>query len=220
MKTVNIHVMSADPALRPYARLIKKETSEALNLISKYILFNNIDICILQNPQAISYGVATSETTNEHTLSISLNVKHKNFKKLLHEELLGSLCHGLHFLSNYQKMGYPNTLIESFIQKGLAIHFEMAITNKNASIHCRVNKDELQKMIQKSKRYYFSRNYLINYDDWFYGSKKKKIPAYTMSALGYYFIKKYLKANPDKTIFDIVNKNIEKLVKDILGLED
>ena len=216
MNKVTIYVLANDPHLRPYARIIKKEASEAVRIIAQHIRVAEVDIVIIQSPEDIAFGITSGKTNGKHLVTVALNVKHKQFKENLRVDLRRSLAHELFHIERVQKNGYSNTLIDDIIGEGLAMHFEIEVAGGKPLRHWTSIKNEaLDKVITKAKKECNSPDF--DYDGWFYGSKTQNIPRFAGYCMGYKFIEEFLKNNPGATASKLVGKKSKFLLAGIIG---
>lgn len=212
MNNIKIHLLDSDPVLLSQAKLIKKETVSAVKIISKLIPINDVDIIVMHAPDHIAYGMISGQTDGIHKVIIALEVKHKHFNRDLRTGLRRALAHELFHTVRSKKIGYPKTLLENFIDEGLANHFEIEIAGGKPPSYLRsLKSDALSKIILKAKKELLSTHY--NYEDWFHGSSKRNIPQHSGYIIGYFFIKKFFDLNPNFVPSKLVQKKASHILK-------
>lgn len=214
MKDIKVHILEMNPLLRPSKKFVTKVVKGVLREIGKHLSFEDVDIVIGNSPDDIGYGVAACPEVGKHEILIALNVRHKKFRSLLRHDLMDTLIHGLLFSIFLQRSEFQGLLLEDTIAQGIELHLVSSISPNNLPAFCRTGKAKVQKMIKKANKNWFNPRY--DYDDWFFGSKKQKISNYTMPIIGYYFVRDFLEANSDKTIFDLVEMNKKTLIRKIM----
>ncbi len=215
MKKVSVHVLSNNPRMRDHARFVKKEADLAIKKISSIIPIAEVDIIIMHSPFNIYSGLIAGQTDGCNKIDIALDVYHKNFKKSLREEMLGTLSHELYHSVRSRLNPYPETLIEDIIDEGLAVHFELEVAKlKPQSFFSEITKADFKKLFVKAKKEVYSKKY--NWNDWHRGSKSRKIPKKAVYIIGHYLIKEYLRDHPDVKPSDLVGVPTKKLLKEIL----
>ncbi|MBP6859260.1 MAG: hypothetical protein KBC69_01375 [Candidatus Magasanikbacteria bacterium] len=193
MKNINIHVLTNDPVLQPHKKIIFDTAHKAIRVISKYIPVSDVDIVIEHD---LEFGEMSGETHGKYGINIRLNAQSKQFQKHLYMNFLRTLAHELYHTTHAQKVKDGTVLLDEFIEEGLASHFEAEITGAGYSnSFAWLSAVELKRVLKKAKKEFFFKEY--SYDDWFYGSKEKKIPQSAGYNIGYFLIMNLLRINPE-----------------------
>ncbi|MFA5935964.1 MAG: DUF2268 domain-containing putative Zn-dependent protease [Patescibacteria group bacterium] len=197
--SVRIHILSSSPALKRYEPRLRKISQSAVKRIERFLSLKNIDIVLYDNPDDTipEVGGIGGYTPNAHTVLISLNPHHPKFSQAIDRELSATLAHEIHHAIRWRNPGYGTTLLEALITEGLADHFsiEVGSVTKPPPWSRALNDKEIPKLLKRAKPL-FNRSY--NHADWFFGSKKNRLPRWTGYSLGYYLVGKYLKTHPQK----------------------
>ena len=212
MKNINIHVLSNNPLMRPYAQMIRKEANEAVRIISRYLSLAEMDITIAHRPENIGSGRVSTQVGNKHLANIAINVKHKHFKKFLRIDLLEALAYVLYRMIRAQKIGYSKNLIEDCVEEGLAFNFQSEVTGDKSEPYFMAIKNikALKRVAPKAKKEFYSTRY--SHADWFDGSKKRNIPQFAGYTIGYVMVKHFLQANPRLTPSKLVEKKAKSFI--------
>ena len=92
---------------------------------------------------------------------------------------------------------------------GVALNFEKNITKFALAENFELNKNEVDSLITKNKRFFKLKNY--NPAKWFYDPKSK--PAYIGRVIGYFLVKNYLQENKDTKLDDLLKLSPRQLAK-------
>ncbi len=208
---VRIYVLTASGRLKPSLQKIKRCVRESVALINNFIPVLDVDIVVFDDPSnAIPELGIGGFTSDNHTVCIYLDPTHKKFKTI-QGELLRTLAHELHHVARRREVGHGDNLFETLITEGLAEQFEAEVTKKKVSICAQALRDsEVKKFLKKAQKEFFKEKF--SYNDWFFGSKARKIPRWTGYAIGYFLIKRYLEKNPKQKASSIYNVRGEKLL--------
>lgn len=191
-------------------RLLKKEVAFSLKKISKFIPVNNVDIIISHKPEHISFGFVSGESRNKSEIELAVNVDHPNFSKNIRQVFLRTLAHELYHIARTQKLDHPETLVEDFVDEGLADHFEMEVSGGKAPKPASTfTSAQVRTLLPKAKKEFYSKKH--NCDDWFWGSKKRGIPPKAAYGMGFYIVEKYLRQNPKAKPSNLVRTTALKI---------
>ncbi len=206
--SIKIHVLTASKDIKLHAGALKLVAKSATTLVKKLLPIKDVDIVFYYNPGATfsedEIGGIGGFTPNAHTVLISLNPKHANFKNSLKNQLLFTLVHELHHTIRWQKPVEGDTLLEAMIFEGLADHFVQEVTGrKRPSPWSLALTSEQKKVFLKKAREEWDKP---TYDNnlWFFGSRPDVIPRWTGYTLGYDLVARYLNKNPDKKASSLV----------------
>lgn len=216
MKNINIYVLTSDPILRPYKKIIMNAAHKAVRLISKYIPVSDVDIVVEHGPEWVSFGQISGETHGKYGVNIQVDAQHKQFIKNLHINFLRTLAHDLYHTTRAQKVKNGTILLDEFIEEGLASHFEVEVTGGgHPNSFAWLSMPELERALVKAKKEFFSKKY--SHDDWFFGSAKRKILRSTGYNIGYFLIKNLLESDPvlkpSKLILESRKYLVAKVIK-------
>jgi hypothetical protein len=83
--SIKFHILSASKDLAPYATEIERVAQSTTELVKESLPIKNIDIVFYDNPGATidEVGGIGGFTPNQHTIFISLNLRHPGFKNAL-----------------------------------------------------------------------------------------------------------------------------------------
>lgn len=182
--------------MRPFVPTLRRESVTSIRLIRRLIRVQDVDIIFAANPLATvpHHGIG-GYTPNEHLVLIWLNPRHPKFLSKLKTQLGRTLAHELHHALRWKSIGYGKTLLEALVTEGLADHFELEVFNGKPELHDVVLSDSQRQNLLNRARTEFKNSY-YSHDDWFFGSKHRKIPKWTGYALGFSIVGKYLQAHP------------------------
>lgn len=212
---VKNYVLTSSGRLKPFKREIDKIINQTINFVQKkFLLYNNIEIIVSDKMDNGSRElVVTGFTPNPYTIFIYLDTKHKKFKKIFPTELKRAVLHEYYHAIRQKVFGHDHTLFEAIVSEGLAEYFEAEFSDGKPSFSARSLHNKKQKeiriLLQRAKKE-FDR---YSYDEWFFGSKTKKIPGWTGYALGYDLIKKYLENHPHQTVFNLHKVRAKSFLK-------
>jgi len=195
--SINIHVLSASKVIEPYADELKSLAEATIALAVKLLPIKDVDIvfCYNQGGTIDEIGGIGGYTPNANTMFIYLNPHHRDFKKVLKDELTFTLAHELHHTIRWQKEVEGDTLLEAMIFEGLADHFAQEITGriKPSLYSCALTPEQKKIFLKKASEEWDKSTY--DHHLWFFGSNPKIIPRWTGYTLGYDLVDSYLKAN-------------------------
>ncbi|MFA7245099.1 MAG: DUF2268 domain-containing putative Zn-dependent protease [Candidatus Magasanikbacteria bacterium] len=208
MKNIHLHILQANPLLKPYNTRLKKEFDLVLKQISKYLDTKNVDILVMEDGTRVGSAVET-RIINDNVLAVTFDTKHKKFKKYLKQYVRRPVSNDLYLLSIYQKFGFPKTLLEEILLHGVALNFEKTITKFALTENFELNKNEVEDLINKNKRFFKLKDY--NPAKWFHNPKSK--PAYIGRVIGYFLVKNYLQKNKETKLEDLLKISQKQLAK-------
>src|SRR3990167_8093055 len=132
--SIKIHTLDAVKDIIPFTEKLKSVAKSAVVSVKKLLPIKDVDIVFYNNPGATfdegEVGGVGGFTPNAHTMFISLNPRHPNFKNALENELFFMLAHELNHTIRWQKQVEGDTLLEAMIFEGLADHFAMEVTGR------------------------------------------------------------------------------------------
>ncbi len=205
MKKVRFRILENKLITESLAENIKKETAEAIIEVAKHLPIAEVDITLGHLPKNIATGIISGSSANKHEATIALNVRHRNFKKRLHVELPKVIAHELYHTVRTRKNKYPETLLEMFIEEGLAIHFELEVYGGEPPAYAvRLSDKVLRKTIEMARKSFYSTRF--SQDNWFHGGNTKKIPRSAGYCIGYFLVKNMLEKNTQNTVSKLVTK--------------
>ena len=132
--SIKFHILTASKDIIPFKAEFKGVTESAVVSVKKLLPIKDVDIIFYDNPGATfdegEMGGIGGFTQDAHTMFISLNPRHPNFKNALENELFFMLAHELNHTIRWQKQVEGDTLLEAMIFEGLADHFAMEVTGR------------------------------------------------------------------------------------------
>lgn len=211
---INLHILNASGKLTPYVKEIESIFDRTIIKVLEKISLTSVDVVVYEYAEgAIPELGVGGNAYDPNVVSIYLNSKFPNFaNKTLKEELNRTIVHELGHVARWQTIGYGETLLKAMISEGLADHFDMEINSTGPHLWDVVlNAGQIKKMMKRAKKEYNSKNY--NHNEWFFGSKEKKIPRWTGYALGFNLVAEYLKKNPDKKPSQLYKLKAEEFIE-------
>ncbi len=209
------HILNTGGRLNELKEAIDKASQEAIKKISSKIPVDNVDIVIADLPKDPSIiknlGVGGYALT-KNFIMIPLDPDFPKIKQMIKTELPRTIAHELyHCLREYTFDKKP-TLLESFINEGLADHFEVEISGKPAGRWTKaVDRNQIDGLMEKAKEE-FDHASAKNWK-WFYGSIEENIPQRALYSIGYKLVKDYLARHPDKKPSTLYKLPSEEFVK-------
>ena len=211
---INLHILNAAGRLTPYIDKIENIFDKTVAKVLEKTSFLGTDVVISEFAEDTipELGIG-GHTYGPDLIFICLDAKFPDFiNKTLNEELSRTIVHELSHAVRGQTIGYGETLLKALISEGLADHFDMEINEKGPHLWDIVlNEDQIKEMKSRAKKEYNDKKY--NHNEWFFGSKEKKIPRWTGYSLGFNLIAEYLKKNPSKKASQLHNVKAEEFIK-------
>ncbi len=196
--SVHISILSSSKGLKPYALQLSAITKSVEAAVRKLLPVKDIDVVFYDNPEGTieEVGGIGGFTPSANTVFISLNPRHKHFKRALKEELAYTLAHEFHHAIRFRTPIKKETLLEAIISEGLADHFALEVTGrkKPAPWCIALTRDQKEALLKRASKEWNEEGY--DHHAWFYGSALKKLPRWTGYALGYDLVEKYLAVHP------------------------
>lgn len=191
---------------------MKIVTKATLKRVAHLLPLKNIDIVLYENPEGAiaEVGGIGGYTPNAHTVLISLDPKNPKFKSAITRELSSTLAHELHHAIRWRKPGYGITLLEALVTEGLADHFALEAGSRKPPPWSRaLSVTERKRLLKRAHRLF---HHTYNHMDWFFGSKKKRIPRWTGYSLGFYLVGEYLKSHPNTKASSLVTTKASVII--------
>lgn len=196
--SIHFYILTASKDIKPYSVQLKSIAKSVVASVKKLLPIKNVDIIFYDNPGATidKIGGIGGFTPNAHSMFISLNPRHPNFKNALKNELAFTIAHEFHHTIRWQKPVGGDTLLEALVFEGLADHFAMEVTGrqKPSLYSCALTLAQKKIFLKKASKEWQMPSY--NHDVWFYGSRPATIPRWTGYTLGYDLVAAYLQAHP------------------------
>ncbi len=210
---VNIFVLTAGGRLGKYKNRIMKTAKESVKIIRKKIPLPDVDIVFYDNPEyTIPHLGIGGFNQNVNLIFIYLNSKFGNFKKTINDEIIRIIAHELYHVARWKAVGFRETLLKALVNEGLADHFELEITNKKPQAwDTALTKKQFSVLKRKAQKEFNSKKY--NHEEWFFGSKSRKIPKWAGYAIGFNLVGEYLKKHPDRKPSQLFAVKAEEFVK-------
>ena len=204
--SIQFHILSASKDLAPYATEIERVAESTTTSVKKILPIKDVDVVFYNNPGATidEVGGIGGFTPNQHTIFISLNPRHQNFKNALKNELAFILAHEFHHTLRWQKTVEGDTLLEALIFEGLAEHFAIEVTGRQKPSPWAeaLTDTEKKKLLEKASEEWLNPTY--NNSLWFFGSNPKEIPRWAGYTLGFDLVAKYLQTHPETSASKLV----------------
>lgn len=193
-----LHVLNAANDLDSFLEDIENNFSPAVEKITAKIPVSNIDVLIASDPRwAIPEIGMGGRMLNSHLIFVSIDPKFPNLKKSIPERLESTLAHEFHHCMRWNAIGSGKTLLDALITEGLADHFVIEVTGKEASPwSTALSPDQIQIYLERAKQEFHNETY--NHQPWFFGRGDTDIPRWTGYSLGFYLVKEYLKNHPNR----------------------
>lgn len=209
--SVKTHILIPDEKLK---ELIEKTAEEAIQKILKAVSIQDVDIIFYRASRGVieHLGFGGYTSTN-HLVMVSIDLNFKNLEESIQENLPKTLAHELyHTLRKYSYETETRSLLNSFINEGLADHFEMEVFGgKPEKWDTALTKPQLKKFLKMSKKEWNNPDY--DHYAWFFGNKEKNFPMWTGYSIGFYLVSEYLKNHPNQKPSNIYNLKTEEFVK-------
>lgn len=210
---VHIHILDADPALRPWKKMLERVAGSTVEKVSALLDLRNVDLIFWSNPQETvkEVGGIGGYTPDQHRVIISLDPKVPNFKQAIKTTLPATIAHELHHSVRWRKPGYGNTLLEALVTEGLADHFVKEVIDIKPPLPWTraLSGAALKKMLMRAKRSFHEP---YDHQAWFFGSKELNIPRWSGYSLGFHIIGEYLKKNPGVHASKLVAQNAKLFI--------
>lgn len=210
---INLHIFNAKGRLTPYIEDSKKSLKEIQSRLPKNFPIDNLDIGIFDSPEtSIPELGLGGHTLNPNYISISIDPEKSSLKSFFKDELIDTLAHEFHHVARWRAVGYGETLLEAIVSEGLADCFANEITGRS-ELHLwskALNKKQINFFLNEAKKEFNNKKY--SHQDWFFGSKNKKIPRWTGYSLGYYLVKEYLEKHPNESGASLYKINSKEFI--------
>lgn len=204
--SIKFHILSASENLAVYATEIERVAESTTDSVKKLLAIKDVDVVFYDNPGATidEVGGIGGFTPNQHTIFISFNPRHPNFKSAIKDELSFILAHEFHHTLRWQKTVEGDSLLEALIFEGLAEHFAIEATGRQKPSPWAeaLNDTEKKKFLERASKEWLVPTY--NNALWFFGSNPKEIPRWTGYTLGFDLVAKYLQTHPETSASKLV----------------
>ena len=180
-----------------YVKDLKKIVNDAYINAVKLLPIKGVKVFIRHDPSSVipELGVG-GYTPNGNEVRISVDVQRPKFIKTVVPSVYRTLLHEFHHIARWRGPGYGKTLFEALVTEGLADHFELEVTNKPLQPWDKaLSAKDIKALLTRAEKE-LGEEY--SHSDWFYGSKKRKIPRWAGYSLGFSIVSEYLKSNPNK----------------------
>ncbi|MBI4426386.1 MAG: hypothetical protein HY567_02315 [Candidatus Kerfeldbacteria bacterium] len=206
-----IHILEANPPLRRFAAILRKECEHSLQRIKLLLKFKDVDIVLADDPRKVVKPLVIGGwTQNSHLVFVWLNSSHRYFANRIRTEIGRTLAHELHHVARWQLTGkYGRNLFEALVTEGLADHFVLQVFDgKPEPWDIVLSHGALKRFIIRARREFANRSY--DHRAWFYGSQGRRIPKWTGYSLGFYVVARYLEQHPRETPARLVGASANK----------
>ena len=192
---------------------ISNHLESALNLCSNILEQEEINIFIFQTKDKFISSKMDGSSgfcTNKNCISILLNLN-----VFTENSLKNTLAHELaHAINQYYDMGNMS-VGDGIVYEGLAENFREEIIDKTKSkIVSNVKEEEVNILFNKIKNLLGSKKF-SDYYEVFFGTGK--YPLWMGYSIGYYLIKKYISKNKNYTWKELLRKNPNEILGEIVN---
>lgn len=210
--SVNLHILQASGRLEPFEQTIRKAADEAIGDVKKAIDLPDVDITVFDHPEkAIDETGVGGRIMNKHYVRIAVDPEHDNVQENLAPELKSSIAHELNHASRWHTVGKATTLLESFVEEGLAVHFTIEITGCDPKPWCTaVQGERLEELKERARDEFDNEDY--DYYGWFFGYERDDIPKWAGYSIAYLLVGDYLEKT-GKSAAELTDKPAEIFVE-------
>jgi len=197
--THNIHItiLNASKRFDRFVDALYTQTERAVELALAIIPLSNVDIVFSYNPvEVIPHLGFGGYTPDANTVLISVDTDNAKLAHTIDTELVHTLLHEFHHAMRWRSVGYGETLGEAVVTEGLADHFDVEVTGGEPQKWATEISITVETELLARARAMFNESY--SHDNWFFGSEAEKLPKWGGYSLGWYLVKKYLDAHPEK----------------------
>lgn len=189
---IKLYLLDADKDLKPFLKEIGQIARTSISKIQKVLPFKEpVDVVIYRYHTTDKNFLVSGYTPTGNTVWIYTDPSHKNYMDFVKKTLPITLAQELHHACRWQGPGFGKTLKEVLVTEGLAAHFETeTFGGKPSDFYVQFSDKEIQRFWKLAQKDLDSKDF--NYDDWFFGNVKRKIPKHTGYALAYWLIGKSL----------------------------
>jgi len=189
---IKLYLLEADKDLKPFLKEVGQIARASISKIQKVLPFKEpVDVVIYRYYTTDKNFLVSGYTPTGNTVWIYTDPSHKNYIKSVKKLLPITLAQELHHACRWQGPGFGKTLKETLVTEGLAAHFETeTFGGKPSDFYVQFSDKEIQRFWKLAQKDLNSKDF--NYDDWFLGNIKKKIPKHAGYALAYWLIGKSL----------------------------
>lgn len=191
---IKVHILNASGSLGQFEGEIADTASRSIKLVAKKIPLGSVDVVFYENPDwAIPEIGIGAHTVTSNAIFVFLDPKHPHFKRNISEQIGRTVAHELYHTARWKFAGH--NLLSALIFEGLADHFDIEVFKMEPQIWDRaLTSKELKVFSKMAKAHYKDTKY--DHDDWFFGSKDKKIPHWAGYTIGFNLVADYLERNP------------------------
>lgn len=196
--SIQSHFLNATGIFNTHQSQIQQSIDDAFSRIQKVLpAVNEIDVIVRSHPNSAIPEIGIGGYSPDgNTIFLSFDLAHANIERAIKNEIIKTLAHEAHHCMRWRGPRYGETLFEALITEGLADHFEMEVTHGTPPLWASVlTAKELELLEKKAEEEYWC---AYNHNDWFFGSKDKKIPRWAGYALGFTVVKRYLDQTKEK----------------------
>jgi hypothetical protein len=189
---IKLYLLDADKDLKPFLKEIGQIVRTSISKIQKVLPFKEpVDVVIYRYHTTDKDFLVSGYTPTGNTVWIYTDPSHKNYMDFVKKTLPITLAQELHHACRWQGPGFGKTLKEVLVTEGLAAHFETeTFGGKPSDFYVQFSDKEIQRFWKLAQKDLDSKDF--NYDDWFFGNVKRKIPKHAGYALAYWLISKFL----------------------------
>lgn len=200
--------------LSVYVKYLKKVVNDAHRDAVKLLPIKDVKVFIRHDPSSVILELGVGGYTPDgNEVRISVDAQQPKFIRTVIPSVYRTLLHEFHHTARWRGPGYGKTLFEALVTEGLADHFELEVTNKSLQPWDKaLSAKDIKALLTRAGKE-LGKEY--SHSDWFYGSKKRKIPRWTGYSLGFSIVGEYLKNNPDKKPSSLYSSNAQEYRKNI-----
>ena len=197
--TIQTHFLNATGVFNAHQSQIQQSIDDAFSRIQKVLpAVSEIDVIVQSHPNSAIPEIGIGGYSPDgNTIFLSFDLAHANIEKAIQHEIIKTLAHEVHHCMRRRGPGYGETLFEALITEGLADHFEMEVTHGTPPLWASALTTQELELMEKMAEEEYWRAY--SHNDWFFGSKDKKIPRWAGYTLGFTLVKRYLDQTKERS---------------------
>lgn len=197
--SVRVHVLAADPVLRPHREALAEAAETAIICIAHHLPLEDIDVVVAHNPFAVipELGIG-GFCPSAHLVQVAVDPAHADFEAVIDTHLSRTLAHELHHCARWRGPGYGRSLGHALVSEGLADHFDLEVHAGARPYHWAraLSEPQLQEVWELAQLALWDTDYDHSY--WFFNSSDAGPPYHAGGySLGFHLVAAYLAANPD-----------------------
>lgn len=210
--SVNVHILQSSGRLDPFEGTIQKAADEVIDDVAQAIDLPDVDVVIPDYPEEAIDEVGTGgKALTKHYVRVAVDPEHENVQDNLSSEIKTSIAHELNHASRWHTVGRADTLLESLVQEGLAVHFTTEITGCDPKPWCTaIQGEQLERLKVKAREEFDNDDY--DYHGWFFGYQRDDIPKWAGYSIAYSLVGDYLE-EADKSASELTDQPAKYFVE-------